>query len=88
VGRGDISLRDLRYFSEMASFYQNVLAIKNILGVTGGKPIAVYTQSVPGVSTVTLSHFYDIHGRKGEVLFFSFLPNTTRDIVIKYVVSN
>jgi hypothetical protein len=28
--------------------------------------------------------FYDIHGRKGEVLFFCFVPDTKRDINILY----
>jgi hypothetical protein len=26
--------------------------------------------------------FYDIHGRKGEVLFFCFAPDTTRDFYV------
>jgi hypothetical protein len=46
--------------------------------VTGGKPIAVLLQS--GVSAINpLVAFYDIHGGKREVLFFYFVPDTTRD---------
>jgi hypothetical protein len=38
---------------------------------TGGKPITI-------VSAVkTLVAFYDIHGRKGEMLFYSSVPDTT-----------
>jgi hypothetical protein len=52
--------------------------MKNIADVTGGKPIAVGSQSISGVSANNpLVAFY--HGRKREVLFFYFVPNTTRD---------
>jgi hypothetical protein len=48
--------------------------------VIGGKPIAVLLQSISDVSAINpLVAFYDIHGRKGEVLFFYFVPDTTRD---------
>jgi hypothetical protein len=48
--------------------------------VTGGKPIAVLLQSISGVSANNpLVAFYDIHGGKREVLFFYFVPDTTRD---------
>jgi hypothetical protein len=51
--------------------------------VTGGKPIAVLLQSISGVSAINpLAAFYDIHGRKREVLFFYFVPDTTRDIIV------
>jgi hypothetical protein len=47
-----------------------------------GKPIAVVLQSISGVSAINpLVAFYDIHGRKSEVLFFYFVPDTTRDHV-------
>jgi hypothetical protein len=40
--------------------------------VTGGKPVAVRSQSVSDVSSVNLLvAIYDFHGTKGEVLFFS-----------------
>jgi hypothetical protein len=57
--------------------------IKKIAHVTGSKPIAVWSQSILDVSAVVnpLVAFYDIHGRKGEVLFFYSVPDTTRDIV-------
>jgi hypothetical protein len=57
--------------------------------VTGSKPIAVLLQSiiavllqsVSGVSAINpLVAFYDIHGEKREVLFFYFVPDTTRDL--------
>jgi hypothetical protein len=48
--------------------------------MTGGKPIAVLLRSISGVSAInTLVAFYDIHGRKGKVLFFCSVPDTTRD---------
>jgi hypothetical protein len=44
--------------------------MRNTADVTGGKPLAVRLQSISGVSAVNpLDAFYDIHGRKGEVLF-------------------
>jgi hypothetical protein len=44
--------------------------------VTGGKPIAVKSQFIAGVSAINyLVAFYDIHGRKGEVVFF--VPSQT-----------
>jgi hypothetical protein len=49
--------------------------------VIGGKPIAVLLQSISGISAINpLVAFYDIHGGKREVLFFYFVPDTTRDI--------
>jgi hypothetical protein len=55
--------------------------MKNTANVTGGKPIAVLLQSISGVSAINPSvAFYDIHGRKRDVLFFYFVPDTTRDI--------
>jgi hypothetical protein len=47
--------------------------------VTGGKPIAVLLQSISSVSAINpLVAFYDIHKEKREVLFFYFVPDTTR----------
>jgi hypothetical protein len=52
----------------------------NTADVTGGKPISVLLQSISGVSAINpLVAFYDIHGGKREVLFFYFVPDTTRD---------
>jgi hypothetical protein len=52
--------------------------------VTGGKPIAFFLQSISGGSAINpLVAFYDIHGGKIEVLFFYFVPDTTRDICRK-----
>jgi hypothetical protein len=43
-------------------------------------PIAVLLQSISGVSAINpLIAFYDIHGGKREVLFFNFVPDTTRE---------
>jgi hypothetical protein len=57
------------------------LTMRNTADVTGGKPIAVLLQSISGVSDINpLVAFYDIHGGKGEVLFFYFVPDITRDV--------
>jgi hypothetical protein len=54
--------------------------VTNTADVTGGKPIAVLLQSISGVSAINpLVAFYDIHGRKREVLFFYFDSDITRD---------
>jgi hypothetical protein len=54
--------------------------MRNTADVTGGKPIAVLLQSISGVSAINpLVAFYDIHGGKRDVLFFYFVPDTTRD---------
>jgi hypothetical protein len=56
--------------------------MRNTADVTGSKLIAVLLQSMSGVSPINpLVAFYDIHGRKREVLFFYFVPDTTRDNV-------
>jgi hypothetical protein len=37
-------------------------------------------QSISGINAINpLVAFYDIHGRNREVLFFYFVPDTTRD---------
>jgi hypothetical protein len=55
--------------------------MRNTADVTGGKPIAVSLQSISGVSANNpLVAFYDIHGRKREVLFFSFVKDTTQAV--------
>jgi hypothetical protein len=54
--------------------------MRNTADVTGGKPIAGLLQFISGVSAINpLVAFYDIHGGKREVLFFYFVPGTTRD---------
>jgi hypothetical protein len=63
-------------------FYQSYLAMSNSKAVTGGKPIAVCLQSISGVKAINpLVAFYNIHGRKKDVLFFYFVPDTLRDIL-------
>jgi hypothetical protein len=60
--------------------------MKNTADLSGGKPIAVLLQSISGVSAINpLVAYYDIHGRKKEVLFFYFVPDTTRDTRKTYV---
>jgi hypothetical protein len=54
--------------------------MRNTADVTHGKPIAVLLQPILCVSAINpLVTFYDIHGEKGEVLFFYFDADTTRD---------
>jgi hypothetical protein len=68
--------------------------MRNTADVTGGKPIAVLLQSISGVSAINpLVAFYNIHGGKREMLFFYFVPDTTRDnkyttFNIEFVSSN
>jgi hypothetical protein len=51
--------------------------------VTVGMPIAIKLQSITSKSAVNhLVAYYDIHGRKKELLFFYFVPDTTGDINI------
>jgi hypothetical protein len=58
------------------TFYQNYLDVRNTADGTSGKPIAVLLQSTSGVCAINpLVGFYDIHGRKREVLFFYFINN-------------
>jgi hypothetical protein len=53
--------------------------MRNTAKVIGGKPIAVSLQSISGVGAINpLVAFYDIHGGKREVVFFYFVPDTTR----------
>jgi hypothetical protein len=56
--------------------------MRTIADVIDGKPIgfAVWSQSITDVGSVyPLVTFYDIYGRKGEVLFFCSVPDTARD---------
>jgi hypothetical protein len=56
--------------------------MSNTADVTGGKPIAVWSQSTSGVIAINpLVAFYDILGRKREVLYFYFVPDTTLDLI-------
>jgi hypothetical protein len=60
--------------------------MRNSADVTGGKSIAVVVQSISGVSSINpLVAFYDIHGRMREVLYFYFVPDTTRVFEIKLI---
>jgi hypothetical protein len=54
--------------------------------VTGGKPITAWTQTISGEIAVNpLVTFYDILGRKGDVLFFYFISDTTRKILLIFL---
>jgi hypothetical protein len=54
--------------------------MRNTADVIVGKPIAVLLQSISGVCAINpLVAFYDSQGGKREVLFFYFVPDTTRD---------
>jgi hypothetical protein len=60
--------------------------MRNTEDVTGGKAIAVLLQSISGVSAINpIVAFYDIHGGKREVLFFYFIPDTTRDLRYSFI---
>jgi hypothetical protein len=56
--------------------------MRNTADMTGGELIAVLLQSSSGVNPLVA--FYDIHGGKREVLFFHFVPDTTRDLYDDY----
>jgi hypothetical protein len=72
-------------FLRDATFYKIYLAMSNTADVTGGKPIAVWSRSISGANAINpLVAFYDIHGGKRKVLFFYFVPYTTRDLFITY----
>jgi hypothetical protein len=61
--------------------------MRNTADVTGGKPIAVLLHSISGVRPINpLVAFYDIHGGKREVLFFSLRSN--RNIDKKQCIQN
>jgi hypothetical protein len=61
--------------------------MRSTADVTAGKSIAVLLQSISGVSAINpLVAFYDIHGGKREVLFFYFVPDTSRDVKIYYYI--
>jgi hypothetical protein len=52
-------------------FYQNYFAMRNTAAVRGGKPIAIWSQSISGVNAVnSLVAFYDIRVKNREELFF------------------
>jgi hypothetical protein len=57
--------------------------MRNTADVTGGKHIAVLLQSISVSAINPLVAFYDVHGGKCEVLFFYFVPDTTRDILFR-----
>jgi hypothetical protein len=60
--------------------------MRNTADVTGGKPLAVLLQSISGVSAINpLVPIYDIHREKREVIFFYFVPDTTREKIYEIV---
>jgi hypothetical protein len=82
--------RHLRYSSETPTFYQIYLTMTNTSDVTGGKPIAVWSQFISGVSAINpLIAFYDIHEETGAILLFCPGHHTRRDvyvIIIHYII--
>jgi hypothetical protein len=61
--------------------------MRNIVDVIGGKSVAVLLQSISGVSAINpLVTFNDNHGGKREVLFFYFVPDTTKDFDIELLI--
>jgi hypothetical protein len=53
--------------------------MSNTADVRCGTPIAAWSQSISGVNAINpLVAYYDFHGRKREVVFFYFVPETTR----------
>jgi hypothetical protein len=51
----------LRYSSETPTFYQNYLAMSNTADVRGGKPIAVWSQSISGKVRYDTAYVYYIY---------------------------
>jgi hypothetical protein len=61
--------------------HQNYLVMMNTAIVTGGKPIAVWLQSISSVNAmIFLVAFYYIHGGNRKVLFFYLVPDTAPDV--------
>jgi hypothetical protein len=61
--------------------------MRNTAHVTGGKPIAVWSQSISDVSAInSLVAFYDIHERKGQLKLTNWnyvkYPNISTTIFI------
>jgi hypothetical protein len=73
-----------RTFLPDAHVLSNDLAIRNTIDMTGGKPIAVWLQSISGGGDAVnpLVAFYGIRGRKREVLFFCSVLDTTQDALL------
>jgi hypothetical protein len=60
--------------------------VRHSADVTGGKPIAILSQSISAVSAVNqLIAFYDLHRRKREVLIFCSVLDT-RDTYVGYTI--
>jgi hypothetical protein len=70
---------------DLIRFDTMLLAMRNTADVTGGNSIAVFLQSISGVSAINpLVAFYDIRGGKRKMLFFYSVPDTTREIQIRF----
>jgi hypothetical protein len=82
-----LTLYPRRYSSETPTFYQNDLAMRNTAGLTGGKPIAVWSQSISCVSVVnTLVAFYDNH--EWQRCYSFVLSRTLQETIINDVLNN
>jgi hypothetical protein len=89
----DLCLHYWRYISEGDAetshiFLRNAHVLPKRLSYweisTGGKPIAVWLQSITSVTAVNFVAFYYIYGSKGELLFFFSVPDTTKYIYLHY----
>jgi hypothetical protein len=67
-----------KHLTKISPFFPFPFSMRNTADVTGGNPIAVLLQSISGVINPLVA-FCDIYGGKREVLFFYFVPDTTRD---------
>jgi hypothetical protein len=62
--------------------------MRNTTEITSGKPFTVLLQPISGVSAINpLVAFYDIRRGKRVVLFFFFVPDTTRYKIINTINS-
>jgi hypothetical protein len=59
---------------------------EDCIDVTDGKPIAAWLLRSSGVGAVNpLVAFCDIHGSKGDMIFFCSVPDTTRDFFLYFL---
>jgi hypothetical protein len=73
-----LQVRDTHVLPKLLGY--EVFLIAKTADVTGGKLIAVWSQSISGVSAINpLVASYDIHGRKKEILFLYSVPDNTRE---------
>jgi hypothetical protein len=73
----------LKYSSETPTLYDNYLVMRKMARrdrwQAHRRLFVVYLRGNCAINPLVA--FYDIHGRKGEVLLFSYIPDTTQDII-------